>query len=195
MGSSVASLQRLKIDNTDIFLEDFGPGQGKVTISDTFGHNYSYYWGAMGSQLSHFIYTIDSGYFARNLIGSKDHYVVDWKRTFAQIRKFIRTELDLPWYKHQTFQEHMREKLRSFQSDCEEADNIHLFVSMFDSGFIDRLDYNLIIDREERKALEKSFKDISEQWHFICKKEGPEYLWLTALHKKLKDKLTNPSGE
>ena len=31
----------LKVKETEIFLDDQGDGKGKITISNTYGHNYS----------------------------------------------------------------------------------------------------------------------------------------------------------
>ena len=49
------SIKHLRIENTDIFLEDISEGKGKITVSDTWEYNYSYYWGAMGGNISEFI--------------------------------------------------------------------------------------------------------------------------------------------
>lgn len=179
-------IERIKIDNVDVFLEELGAGKGKITLSDTYNHNYSYFWGSMGCTLKQFLCRIDAGYFAKNLIGSNVSYEMDVAKTFTAIRKFISSELDLPWYKFPEFQKDMREKMRGFQSDCEESQSEHHFVSAFHSSFINRLDYYLIDNPHDRKEVERNFKYISECWNFIEKKHSKEYLWLMAFHGKLK---------
>jgi hypothetical protein len=177
---------RLKIDNTDIFLEELGEGQGKITISDTYGHNYSNYWGSMGGTLKEFLCRINADYFANKLLGKSSMYEMDVKRTFTAVRKYIREEIGLKWYQHLEFQKHMREELKSFENDCVSQEQ---FVNNFFSSFVDRLYFYSIEDRYKRESLEKYFKGISEHWHFIHSKESREYFWITKLHKQLKRKL------
>ena len=40
-------IEKLKIKDIDVFLENFEIGKGKITIS-SYQHNYSMFWGAMG---------------------------------------------------------------------------------------------------------------------------------------------------
>ena len=178
-------LRKVKIDNTDIFLEDLGENQGKITVSNTWGYNYSYYWGAMGGNLSDFICGINGSYFASKLMGAKSNYTINISATFTGLRKFIKEELNMPWYKEQEFQKDMREKLNKFQSSCESSDS---FVSGFRS-FINSLDFYLIPDRHESEYIKKDFESISEPWNFIVETENEEYLFLFKLHGKLKAKL------
>ena len=185
---NVITPDRIKIDNTDIFLEDMGNGQGKITISDTYGHNYSMFWGAMGMPLRAFLRQINADYFVNKLLGSASCTEVDVKRTFSAIRKHIR-EAILPWYKNLDFQADMREKLNSFQNECAECPSEHFFVDNFYS-FIKRLDYYLIDDYSyDKEFVEEEFKSISEPWGFIVTKKNRECLWLEALHAKLKKAL------
>lgn len=95
----MTNTKQIKIDDTDVFLENFGVGNGKITISDSYNHNYSYHWGAMGSCIEKFLLGITSDYFARKLIPDWDERVIDVAATFKNLRGFIRDELDLPFYK------------------------------------------------------------------------------------------------
>ena len=182
-------LTRIKIDNTDVFLEELGNSKGKITISDTYNHNYSYFWGAMGGTLVDFICSINSGYFADKLMGHHSNYKMDVKKTFSTLRKFIATDLDLPFYKQMKFQKDLREKLKEFQNECEENESKDYFVTFFFSNFINRLSFYEIDDRYERESIEKDFTGISEQWNFIEETVNDECLWLQRFHKKLKAKL------
>lgn len=178
----------IRIDNTDVFLQNMEKGQGKITISDTYGHNYSYYWGSMGDTLEDFIHRIDSCYFTKNLLGSEDSYVIDVKKTFRNVRRHIREEIRLKWYMHVEFQKEMREQLNSFQEDIEETQSERHFVDMF-YKFIKDLPFYDIGDRYDSKRIEEDFNSISEPWYFIERKPSPEYEWLCKFHKKLKKEL------
>ena len=183
----MSKIKNIKIDNTDIFLEDIGENQGKITISNTYGYNYSCYWGAMGGYLADFISKINGDYFASKLMGSKSNYKIDIDATFKNLRKFIREEMSLPWYKELEFQKDMRKKLNEFQNSCE---NAHYFVDHF-YFFVSELNYGLIKDKYDSKYIERDFKNISEPWNFIIETENDEFLFLYKLHKKLKNKLSN----
>lgn len=179
-----STLRKLTIGDTDIFLEDFETGRGKITISNVWGHNYSYFWGSMGCPIAEFISKMSDDYFAGKLCNHK--HVMDVKGTFQQLRKFIRTELGLDWYKHLEFQKDMREKLNDFQRDCEEYPSQQYFVDSF-SSFLDRLDFYLIDDKFDREYLQSDFKTgCSECWYFTSTKPSPEYIWLQKLHGNLK---------
>lgn len=186
--ATTSALRRIRIDNVDVFLEDLGNGKGKITISDTYDHNYSYFWGSMGSTLEEFICSIDSGYFVHKLIPHSRDTVIDVKKTFAEVRRYIREEIGLAWYQHLAFQADMRQRLSQFQLYCEEWDSRY-FVDNFFPSFVDRLDYWLIEDRHERKQIESAFNGITEYWYFIQEKPSREYEWLEKFHGKLKKQL------
>lgn len=182
-------ITHIKIDGVDIYLHDYEFGRDKITISDSWGNNYSYFWDAMGNCISDFIKEINSNYFANKLIGYKSNYEMDVKNTFTEIRKYIKNEMELPYYKHMEFQKNMREVLKNFQETCEEHNDKNFFVSTFFSNFINRLNYYLIDNRYERNRIEESFNSISEHWYFIVDKPSKEYQWLKKFHKKLISKL------
>ena len=183
----MSNLNKLTIDNTDVFLEDLGENEGKVTVSNTYGYNYSYYWGSMGGNLSKFICSINDDYFASKLMGSKSKYTINIPATFRHLRQFIREELRMPWYREMEFQKDMREKLKNFQNNCESA---HYFVDHFYSSFIRDLDFSLIKDKYDANDIKEEFEGISEPWNFIVETENQEYIFLQKLHQKLKKKLS-----
>lgn len=188
METTTQNLTRLKIDNTDVFLEDFEINQGKITISDTYGHNYSYYWGAMGGNLSDFICHINSQYFTDKLFGARKSYVIDVKKTCSALRKHISSEIIL-YYKEMEFQKDMRRVLRDFQEECEEAGSEEYFVDNFFRRFVDKLNFYLVKDEYTRKELESAFGNIDECWSFIETKPSNECIWLTKFHGKLKKEI------
>lgn len=186
---------RIKIDNVDVFLEEMGGNKGKITISDTYDHNYSYFWGAMSGTLRDFILSINKEYFADKLLGHRSNYEMDVPKTFAAIRKHISQELGLYWYQHMEFQKEMRDSLNYFQRQCMDIPDQRYFVDNFYSCFVNNLPYHMIEGNRARdfrdvQEMEQLFKDgFTEHWNFITEKPGKEYLWLTNLHGKLKSKL------
>ena len=181
------NINKIRIDNTDVFLEDLGENEGKITISNTYGYNYSYYWGSMNGSLSNFICDINDEYFASKLMGAKSNYTINVKATFTNLRKFIREEFNMPWHREMEFQKDMREKLNKFQSNCESH---HYFIDHF-YYFVRELDFSLMKDKYDAKQIKEEFEEISEPWNFVVETENEEYLFLQKLHKKIKQKLSN----
>lgn len=183
---------KIKIKETEIFLEE-KENQGKLIISNVYGHNYSNSWGSMNGNLTKFISSINSDYFADKMLGCEKSRIFDIDKTFTNLRKFIREELDLPWYKYQAFQKDMRDVLNDFKTECENFETEEFFVYNFHSSFLSRLNFYLIEKSYERERLEKDFKSaMSEQWFFIERKLGPKYIWLKNLHKELVKVLKQP---
>lgn len=183
--TTTESVTHLKIGGTDVFLQDYTPGSGKITLSG-FNANYSYQWGAMGGNITQFLQSINSEYFANKLLGAKSIYTFDIGATFSALRKKIAKEF-LPWYKHMEFQKEMRHIISEWQSCCSTSD---YFVSAFNSSFVDRLPYHLIENRYERETIEAEFKSLGcEPWHLIAETETAEYKWLKNFHGRLKKEL------
>lgn len=179
----------LQIGHTDVFLENQGEGRGQITVNDRERGTYQSCWGAMGSSIEDFMLRINEHYFTSNLLGARNGQVFDAKGTFAEVRKFIREELDFPWYKHLEFQKDLREKLKNFQDNCEEINSDRYFVESFGFNVGSMPNFYLIDDRYERERIEKDFNNISEPWHFITTKPSKESLWLQSLHTKIKKRI------
>ena len=67
--STVTKLYLTDLDRLDpvtVYLEDFLPGQGKITI-ECFGESWSSYWPAMGGTIAQFFVSCDEHYLAKNL--------------------------------------------------------------------------------------------------------------------------------
>jgi len=188
-------MEHIRIGHTDVILDEFGDGKGKIIISnDECGYDFSYYWGAMGESttLKQFIQRIGSDYF----VGKLSHRTkgkMNVRKTFARLRADIKESLqgELQWYEHMEFQKHFREALREFQSGIVEENEFIRRVQ----DFYTELNFYLIQDRGEREKLECLFKDIfpqSEPWRFIIHDAHPEDIFLEKLHAKLKKALAKP---
>jgi len=159
------NILRYKTKDYDIILEDLGDCKGKIIISSSYEHNYSCFWGSMGTSIRDFICSINEFYFADKLLGSRRSNEMDCKKTFTAIRKYIKNEMYLPWYKHQEFQKDLREHLNSFEKACEDVSGDYAqnyFVDNFFRSFVDRVDYYLIEDEKIedviKTATEMGFK-------------------------------------
>jgi len=184
------NIQKIKIKGVDIILEDKAPNQGKVIVSDNNGNNYSMFWGAMGGTLQEFICRINSSYFADKLLGTERTQAFNVKKTFKELRRFIREDLDLPWYKHLEFQKDFREILKEFENECLSNPYDRFFVDSFHSYFSYKPNFYLISDSYECSRIEKDFKSLSEPWYFIQTSESEKSKWLQFIHKQLVKKLS-----
>jgi len=185
-------MEHIRIDYTDIILQEFGEGKGKVIISnDDYGYNFSYYWGAMGedTSLKQFLQSIDTGYFVGKLC-THTKGPMNERKTFVALRKYIQEcfKYELPWYDHMEFQKDFREKLREYQKTISSETEFIMGIT----SFCDSLNFYLIDDSKERERLENLFKDIfsnCEPWSFIENDPHPEEVFLKKLHPKLKKAL------
>ena len=119
------AVEHIKIESTDIFLETIDERKGKITISNTWGYNFSYSWGAMGKPLKDFLIGCDKSYFARALCPIDKMNVFCGKRTATAIRRAIKEFLP-NWYTHTEFQKEMRKSIREVES----IQDIHDFYRM-----------------------------------------------------------------
>ena len=172
----------LKIDNTDVFLIDYGDNKGKIIVSGDYSS--SHYWGSMGCGIIEFIQEIDEGYFSTKL--SPNDYVFDAKESVRSIRRYIKTDLnyELPWYKFMEAQKSLRKLLK----EAELCPSIESFVRTISSIPIVIDDTSLqSSDRENFQGILKSI--CNEPWYFIEKIPGPEKIFFTNLLPKIKKEL------
>lgn len=179
----------MKIGKYDVIYTNLEENCGKITIIDENEYKYSYQWGAMGGTIEQFLKQIDSEYFAKNLLQADEHYSTNWRKTFRNIREYIRDEIGLKWYEHMEFQTHLRQNLNDFQERCIEQNDENYFVNYFHKYVGNYLDYSLIDDHYDAEELENDFKNISEVWYFLNKKPSQKYKDFTKLHKTLVKKL------
>ena len=176
-------MEILKIDTTDIIIDDYGNGKGKIIVSDTYSGYYSYYWGAMGGSLKSFIKNINSSYFAGKLCNNIS--VFSSKQTARNIRKYIREEMryDLPWYKFMESQKDLRILIRDIERYSEDKhDAIHRIEGLYEDVNCFELSANE--EREFRGILKDHFDN--EPWLFLGEETSVEFNFLCKLHGELK---------
>ena len=182
-------MELIKIDNTDIFLDDTGEGTGKITISNTYGYNFSHYWGCMGCNLKEFLSQINSDYFVRKLAPNPETYCP--KRTAKAVRRYIREELSyqLPWYKHMEFQKGLREWIKGIEDTSTEHEFVDYCCNILNDYRIDIYS----VDRQDRVEIESLLKSVfeTEPWYFIEKTDSGEAIFLSKLFEKLKKEIKN----
>ena len=176
----------INIDNTEIILHDYEKGKGKIIVANPYGYNYSHYWGAMGEEkIMQFIYTCNSHYFIDKLLGARKCDVFDAKKTFRNVRKFIKDEI-MDFYKHMEFQKEMRQILNDYQDWCDGFEDGHYFVDGWSYYLLDKLPYSLIDCKIDRESIKDQFESITEPWDFIDTKPSDEWYFLNKLFNKLK---------
>ena len=178
-------LKRIKIGSTEILLENYELGKGKIIISDPYYNNYSFYWGAMGDTIEEFLKRTDEYYFAGKLCNESRTFC--GKRTAKGIRRYIKEEMsyDLPWYKYMSAQKEMREQIKRIEN----SDSEYLALSIIECMHENIMCYDL--SWKEEKDFIDIIKDHfrNEPWHFLEKDYSKEYKWLIKLHKNLIKKL------
>lgn len=188
-------MEHIRIGQTDIMFEDTDTGRGKIVISDDeFGYSFSCCFGSMGkaTTLRDFIQSINSDYFVKSL-SHKFKGPMNIKKTFANLRASIQEGFngELKWYEHLEFQKDFRKKLKQLQKEisCDTE-----FVQKV-QNFNTKLDFYLINGKKECNAMEDLFTSIfrqSEPWRLIHYEIHPEDVFLSKLHKKLKETLSKP---
>ncbi len=79
-----------RLDPVTVYLEDFEPGQGKITI-ECFGQSWSSYWGAMrGHTVAQFFCSCDESYLSNCLAGNLPSNTTDDEKAW----EFIKWEID-----------------------------------------------------------------------------------------------------
>lgn len=176
-------MELFRIDETDVILQDFEFGRGKIIISNS-QHNVSYFWGAMGSTLTDFLTTINLDYFIGCLSDAMMSDPVCMKNTIRNVRQAIRDEIPLPWYKHLEFQKDMREILNRYVDNDYYTDEM-AFINSF-GKFHKKLNYHLIKDKYDRKDIEDMMEGLcDEPWHYIETTDNNQKIWLKRFYPKL----------
>lgn len=172
----------LKIGTTDIFLDDFDNGRGKITISDWDKGAFTYYWSSMGCDLLPFIKDINADYFADKLCVNRT--IFDSELTVKNVRRNFRDvfKSELPWYLYPTAQKELREAIKELEYCTSPDEFIHKMNGLVDGLWCSDLSYE---DEKEFKGKLGDFFSC-EPWLYICTSPSNDYKWLVELHKKIK---------
>ena len=178
-------LKRLRVKNSDVFLEDYEVGQGKIIISNLDKGSYTFYWGSMGCSLSDFLLEISEDYFAGKLC--KNSYEFDAKESTTCVRKYIRTELkcELPYWLFLSAQKEMREAIKELENTSSEEEFVSSMLALPENLICYDLNYQE--EKDFKKIIDDVFK--CEPWNFIEKKPSREYIWLKEFSRELKNHL------
>lgn len=186
-------MEIIKVENTDVIFNDLAPGKGKIIVSDNdTGFNFSYQWGSIGKEtLKEFVASMNSGYFVSKL-GPYGHGKLDVRRTFTSLRVLMNETLadeGFQWYVETVFQKNVRTEFNDLRKRTYEDRTLIDELKLFSSN----LDFMLIQDRNTRQKLEDIFDTMfsCEIWHAFIYKDREENIFLSKLHKKLKNKIKN----
>jgi hypothetical protein len=175
-------LNIIKINETEVLLQNYEHGRGKIIVSDLYNGSYSYFWGSMSKSLEDFLMSINAGYFAGCLC--RDKYKFSGKETAKNIRKYIKTEMsnEFPWYKHFNAQKQLREVLKDIERCDNQNDALYEIESIYKK--VDDFDN---ADYDESRRLENYIKDHfnNEPWYFLDTEPSDDYIFLLRLHKDL----------
>lgn len=157
--STVRKLNISQLENLDpisVYLEDFGPGRGKITIT-CFDASWTNYWGAMGENydIARFFSKASEDYLANKLtVGGIHQHVTDTDAIEADARR-------------QVIQQRRDGELS--QMDARELfDDIRFFVS----------------PEENQDLLQRIYGD--EWWGRLPQKPNPEYEYLCRIIRTIK---------
>ena len=181
-------MNRLKIDGVDVFLDNKELGQGKITISDNYTNNFSYYWGSMGGTLEDFLCRINAQYFVGCLGNANRENPINNKKTVKNIRKLLRDEFyrDYPWYSYKDLHKTIAEALKDFEK--ESFNSVEGWMMRLDSLVSDFCVYTCDdLTYQESRKVEEELKSLlnCEPWHLIHYDDHPKNIWLSNFHKKL----------
>lgn len=170
-------MEYIRIDTTDIFIDDQGEGRGKIIVADTqWDYNFSYFWGAMGKPMPQFLIGTSACYFAGKLCGRFDRNRLDFEASMKAVRRAIREEFK--FWEYMPWQKELREYLRG--QHCETDEEMYHLLTNLDNQVWCELDYE-----EEKEVMERLMSLFEEPHAYIEHKSSRAVEWLEALHKKL----------
>jgi hypothetical protein len=159
--SKVTKLKLTDLDRLDpitIFLEDFEPRKGKITI-ECFGKSWSSYWGGMGDRtIAQFFIDCDNHYLAKNL--SSISSTVDDYEEFVNVARSTIIQ-------------------RRKQCELEQEEAREMFDNINDARYELNDDDGLAWCKMNSDILHDIFGD--DWWYSIPQKENHEYQYLSLI--------------
>ena len=154
------------LDPISVYLEDFEPGKGKITIS-CYDKSWHSYWGSMGDRtISEFFLSCDNHYIAKNLSSLKSS-VNDYEKLGSKIKE-----------------------AHADNYNDDDIDAIELY-EIIDS-MIDDEEWDVWI-RSETSIMQETFG--CEWWYSIPTKENPKYKYLCDIIDVVKEALKKTQTE
>ena len=186
----MAILTTYRLQGTDVILQDYEDGKGKIILSnDDYDYNLSYYWGSMGQgyNLSKFILKTNDGYLINKLGQRSNDGPINMKKTMSGVRKYIREETDWKWYYNKEADKELRDSLNNIQR-CSGCHNE--FIDLMQSLDVDfpKEGYKYHLYEDEFKNMIESLR--CEPWYFILNDEPHVNVWLSKFIPELR-KLLN----
>jgi len=155
------------LDPIHVFLEDFEPRKGKITIS-CYDKSWHSYWGGMGDRtIAEFFLSCDNGYLAKNL-SSISSSINDYKALGEKIKKFYKDEYDEGDFD-------ATEVYEAVESMGEESDEWDIWI------------------RNDAKVMCEVFGE--DWWYDIPTMENPKYKYLCRIIDAVKEALRSSNGE
>jgi len=156
------------LDPLTVFLENYEPGKGKLTL-EIYGESYSAYWGGMGGgTLEQFILDSDNHYLSKNLAGLKDLSEPDYDSFAIEVKKQIIENRRIHIYSEK--------KARELWDNL---DNLDLSKEFFDDSY------------NHQKIHEIAG---GEWWDLIPSKDSTLYKYLCKILDALKACLSERAG-
>ncbi len=167
----MSTLKHLRFDYTDVILQDYEDGKGKIIISnDDRDINLSYYWGSMGQgyDLTKFLLKTNDEYLIRKLGQKSDDGPINIQKTLANVRKYIKNETEWRFYYSPEADRELRNALTEIQRyahDSRDFVDRMLAIDPYFSGNDDTYGRGKVI-------FENMLENIRcEPWHFIVNNE------------------------
>lgn len=117
-------------DTINVFLEDFSPGHGQITIT-SYGNSWVHYWPGMGNRKIHeFFCDCDAPYIIGKLLDYRKHDEFDNERTLKQIKR------DLIGKRFEGYfsKEHAREMWDDIVNNLDGCSEKEMFLSFLTGG-------------------------------------------------------------
>ncbi|KKO91766.1 hypothetical protein AAW12_08900 [Sphingobacterium sp. Ag1] len=185
-------LTHFRIDYTDVILQDYEDGKGKIIISnDDRDINLSYYWSSMGQgyNLSKFILKTNDEYLIRKLGESDDDGPINMKKTMASVRSFIKNETSWRFYMNLEADKSLRTELNDVQESSFDKNDFVRRMQDLDPDFPKNTRWH-----EFQSEWDEMLQGITiEPWYFIVNDPPETNVWLSKFLPKIREHLKKES--
>lgn len=187
-------LTHFRIDYTDVILQDYEDGKGKIIISnDDRDINLSYYWSSMGKgyDLSKFILQTNNGYLINKLGERDDNGPINMKKTMASVRSFIKNETSWRFYMNLEADKSLRTELKDVQESSFDKNDFVRRMQDLDPDFPKNTRWH-----EYQSEWDEMLQGITiEPWYFIVNDPPATNVWLSKFLPKLREHLKKESED